>query len=88
MGEWTSGLLIQFAKYGYCGHELVGVLLMYVEIEVHDGCCMGILCKDFGVSEGVVCAICIGEVVHEGGLLAPNLTSLSRALLPNIPKCA
>ena len=52
MGEWTSGLLIRFATYGYCGHELAGVLLMYVGFEVLNGCGMGVKIKILECQKG------------------------------------
>ena len=36
--------------------------------------------------KGVVCAICIEGVVLGGGLLEPNLASLSATSLPMMPK--
>lgn len=33
---------------------------MYVGFEVHDECVVDLFCKYFGVSKGVICAICMG----------------------------
>ena len=43
---------------------------------MYDGCSVGVFCEEFGVLEGVVCAIFMGEVMLGGGLIAPNLASL------------
>lgn len=47
-----------------------------------DGCGMGVLCKSFWSARNGV--VCVRGVEHGGGLLAPNLASLSVDVLQGI----